>query len=159
MVCLPLINMKASDPTSMVTSTTTWFKVTRGWNRHIPVITWQYACTLWMRLSHWLIISRWYLETKRMCKWPTKRNLKVTSTEMHMIANHRSTAPEWCIDTVNPVTHVSGCQLNISRRDVNVDSAIKIGAEELNQFEALWQEGFYSSLVGEKSIMGRSTLI
>lgn len=58
---------------------------------------------------------------------------------------------EACIDPMDPDSHQPGVLLNIStgliaQAETNVDSAVKIGKEQLQQFENSWPEGFYGRL-------------
>lgn len=55
------------------------------------------------------------------------------------------------IDPVDPDSYQPGILLNIStgliaQAETNADSAVKIGKEQLQQFESSWPEGFYGRL-------------
>ena len=79
---------------------------------------------------------------------------------------------------MDPVTHTTGCLINISngqiaQPNVNIDRALEVGREQLKQFEASWPDGFYNTLskqvvtfaertkrlsVGESAIVDREAI-
>ena len=107
----------------------------------------------WVYSMDATMTSRRCLGMMQMYKLPTRRRLKVVSTEMGMIAIASCSfgVAHRVIDPMDPVTHAAGCLINISngqiaQTNVNVDRALEVGREQLKQFEASWPAGFYNTL-------------